>query len=126
PSAYHWEGDRLDRDLARAQHAAALGVQARLAVVPAEHLCRIAFRSNAAPPAALVLTLVHSTLRELDSRIALRQSGDGYAGPCDAPRSGHWHAELTDQAGTWMVRREIIGWIGSLEFSGRALAGGTK
>jgi hypothetical protein len=56
----------------------------------------------------------------------LRPSGDGYAGPCNAPRSGHWHAELTDQAGTWMIRREISGWSDSLEFSGRAPAGSAQ
>jgi hypothetical protein len=125
PPAYHWEGERLDHDLARFERAAAIDVRAKLALAPAEHLCRMRFTSDAAPPAALVLTLVHATERELDRSITLRAIADGYEGWCDAPPDGHWHAQLADQGETWMVRAETTGAINSLEFSGRGSSGST-
>jgi len=130
PQEYHWEGARLDQDFARAERAAAIDVRARLSVTPAEHLCRVSFASEAPPPDALVLRLVHATRSAFDRTLTLRPAFDGYEASCEPPAKGHWLVELTDPAATWSVRTESLGVLQSLELrarspSGRAHPGGT-
>ncbi|HTV53154.1 MAG TPA: FixH family protein [Steroidobacteraceae bacterium] len=113
PAQYHWEGAQYDQDVARAEHAAALGVQAVL-MQAGPQSCRLRLELRGAAPQELHLLLVHATNPALDRRLVLRRHDGTYDGACAGLTSEHYHVELTDAADTWSVRRELTGAVNGL------------
>jgi len=111
PDEYHWEGMSLDRDFADAHRASELNVHATLRMLPPAGRCQVALNLGSAPPAALILNLVHATHPELDRHVRLSRVNAAYEGYCGALPSGHWHLELSDTGGNWSVRRDVFGAI---------------
>jgi len=119
PDEYHWEGVQLDRDFAGSRRAADLDVRALLQLTPGTQTCTVKLQLNGTVPRALVLKFVHSTRPDLDRRIRLAPSTDGYVGHCGVVPEGHWHLELADEAGSWAVREDVFGALDGSKISAR-------
>jgi hypothetical protein len=112
PEQYHWEGFRLDRDFARADQAAALGVRAVFDGVGVSGECRARLELEGEPPDSISLTLTHATQPSLDQHITFRRmgrSGARYVAQCSAAPESHWRAELTAGETGWSIRQNIPG-----------------
>jgi uncharacterized protein len=119
PATYHWEGENLDRDFARARHAAQLGVEVRLSVDPAG-TCLASLRSAPGDPASLTLLLTNGSDPGLDRVILLRRTSPGEYGAACAPiPDGRWRVSLADPDGNWIIRTQVVGTPGSLELRAR-------
>jgi len=109
PDEYHWEGMSLDRDFADARRAADLNVHATVQTLPATGTCRVTLQLDGPLPSDLTLKLVHATHPDLDRQVRLPRTGAAYEGHCGVVASGHWHLELSDVAGAWSVRKDVLG-----------------
>jgi hypothetical protein len=123
PGEYHWEGMQLDRDFADANRALELNVRATLFVTQSSGLCRLSVRLEGPPPEALRLSLIHGTRPDLDRQVPLSRAGSAYEGQCGAVPPGHWHVELTDEAGAWSVREDVFGALDGKTISARVANG---
>jgi hypothetical protein len=103
PQEYHWEGDRLDRDFARARSAAALGIEVVLEVRGGQ--CHAALRGAVDDVAALNLLLTHGSDASLDRRVRLARIATGdYRAPCAPLASGKWRVAVDADAASWALR----------------------
>ena len=119
PDEYHWEGMSLDRDFADARRAADLNVHATVQTLPATGTCRVTLQLDGALPPDLTLKLVHATHPDLDRQVRLPRTGASYEGHCGVVPSGHWHLELSDVAGSWSVRKDVLGGLDDITIDAR-------
>jgi hypothetical protein len=103
PEEYHWEGDRLDRDFARARSAAALGVEVFLEVRGGQ--CRATLSGAAGDVQALNVLLTHGSDASLDRRVRLSRVAAGdYRAPCAPLAAGKWRVAIDADAASWALR----------------------
>jgi len=119
PEEYHWEGVKLDRDFARADKAAALGVRAVLENFGSSGTCSVRLELQGESPARLSVRMIHATQPALDRVVPLRRSGAtralaSYTGDCRAAPEGHWRIELTDAENGWTIRQNLRGPLASM------------
>lgn len=119
PDEYHWEGVSLDRDFADARRATDLNVHATLRTLTATGTCQVTLRLDGSSPSILTLNLVHATHPDLDRQIRLTRQGASYEGHCGIIPSGHWHLELSDPAGNWSVRKDVLGELDNIVVDAR-------
>ena len=126
PASYHWEGESLDRDFARARNAAAHGIEVSFAVQPAAGRCSATLRHAPDDPGALTLLFANGADAGLDRVILLRREAAGrYSGDCAPPPVGRWRVSLEDAAGAWAIRTQVAGSIAQLELRARDPDGST-
>jgi hypothetical protein len=102
PEEYHWEGDRLDRDFARARSAAALGVEVSLEVRGGQ--CHATLNRAADAAAALNVLLTHGSNASLDRRLRLARVAAGdYRAPCAPLEAGKWRVAIDADGAPWAV-----------------------
>lgn len=109
PTSYHWEGERLDADFARARRAAQLGIAVQLDLSGAGGQCVVSLTPASAGGDALELLLTHGVDVGLDRMLRLTRVDEGtssarYRAPCAVPPSGRWRISLQDAAGSWALR----------------------
>ena len=105
PTGYHWEGERLDADFARARRAAELGIAAKFDLSGAGGQCAVTITPASAGGNALELLLTHGVDAGLDRMLRLtRVTDDEYRSPCAALPRGRWRIALQDAAGSWALR----------------------
>ena len=102
---------RMERD----QQARALGLSARLVVIPEGNgdneqpaLIRVQLVADREPlpePGSLILRVIHPTTADKDRVLELRRAGDGYEGRLDWPAT-RYYLELADPASRWRLRGE--------------------
>lgn len=123
PADYHWEGERLDADFARARQAAQLGVTAVLRL-SADGQCAVTLSPASAGGDALELRLTHGVDAGLDRMLRLVRVGEGeYAAPCAPLPRGRWRIALQDAAGSWALRASAVDSLANLELRARAPEG---
>jgi hypothetical protein len=124
PANYHWEGQNLDRDFARAREAAQLGVEVSLVADPVIGTCLASVRSAPGDPATLTLMLTNGSDPGLDRVVLLRRTSKGeYGASCPAIPEGRWRLSLEDPEGKWIIRTQLAGTLGHLELRARSPEG---
>ena len=120
PPAYHWEGERLEEDFARARSAAALGIELTLTIAPQEGTCRLSLRHAPGDPAAIYLQLTHGVDAGLDRIVRLARVAAGeYRAGCAPIPAGRWRVSVEDEAHRWSVRGVADGTVTRLELRAR-------
>ena len=120
PANYHWEGQNLDRDFARARQAAQLGIEFRLAADPVAGTCQGSLRAASGDPATLTLMLTSGSDPGLDRVVLLRRISKGeYRASCPPIPEGRWRVSLEDAEGTWILRSQLAGTLTELELRAR-------
>jgi hypothetical protein len=122
PPQYHWEGDHLDADFARASRAAEQGLAGTLEVHAAQKLCVV--NLPAAGAESLLLLLTHSDDAGLDRQLRLQRVRPGvYQTECEAPPAAKWRISLGDDANTWAIRARAEGLLTQVPLRARNPAG---
>ncbi len=110
PAAYHWEGERLEADFARARIAATAGVELTFEWRPATHDCVATLIRAPADVRALELQITHHSDADLDRPLQLKRVDAGrYQGECAAIPAGRWRISVEDDARSWSVRGRVDG-----------------
>lgn len=107
---YYKRGLAVNQVLARAEHAARLGLNARLTIAAEpQGAVRVELHGAVgALPAALTLAMSHPTRAGMDQRLPLPQGSPGvYVGRVAPLAPGRWHVILEDAAATWRIRGEL-------------------
>ena len=105
-SDYYKRGLNINKDLARIEHARALGLEAEVRLRAGEASLRL--RARGALPARLDLNLRHPTRAGMDRLLSATRVGDDYAvQPAPLP-AGHWQIDIEDPARTWRLSGTII------------------
>jgi hypothetical protein len=124
PASYHWEGEQLDRDFARARNAAAHGIELSFVAQDAGQ-CAAVLRHAPGDPRTLTLLFANGADAALDRVILLRRIAYGrYAGACPALPPGRWRVSLEDDAGQWAIRSQVSGAVAQLALRARHPEGG--
>jgi hypothetical protein len=119
PESYHWEGERLDTDFARARAAATLGIEVDFETRAGQ--CRASVRNVPLDPAALNLLLTHGSDAGLDRRLRLmRVSEREYRAACTPIEAGSWRITLGDDSLAWSVRAAATGNLESVALRARS------
>jgi hypothetical protein len=106
PPIYHWEGESLDADFARAMQAARLGLVAELGVAGGR--CELSLTPAPASGEDLRVTLTNGSHASLDRTVAMRQVRPGhYAAACEPLPRGRWRVAIQDAANTWQLRSRL-------------------
>ena len=122
PADYHWEGDRLDEDFARASAAAALRIEAVLTVEAGQ--CRALLR-NLPDVAALNVLFTHGSDPGLDRRLRLQRVSEGdYRVACAPLEPGRWRVAMDDDSGKWAIRGDADDLADGLYLRARTPDGG--
>src|SRR5436309_2221760 len=108
PAAYHWEGERLDRDFAQQRNAAAQGIHAALSTNTAAGVCtatvNAATGSAYRDAASLTLLFANGADAALDRVVLLKRVAEGeYRGTCAPIPPGRWRIALQDDPGQWSI-----------------------
>lgn len=107
---YYKDGLAVNRSLAQAEAARALGLAGELAIEPATRLVTLRIAPADALPATLYLALLHPTDAELDRVLPLARLGEGeYAGTLDALPDGRRYLQLgaSRDSSPWLLRGEL-------------------
>lgn len=110
PAQYAWEGAPLDRDIARAGRAEALGIGAALSFGPSGRIeARVGARPGTPLPTQLVLSITHASRPALDRRVVLLAADDkgGFAAVSPPLPAGIWRLQLEDTDGAWRLRGDL-------------------
>lgn len=108
PPTYHWEGDGLDRDFARARNAATRDIAMSLELRDGE--CIAVVRNLPAGSETLELELANGADAMLDRFIVLRRVGPGeLRAACEPLPQGRWWINVNDGAGDWSLRTRSEG-----------------
>jgi uncharacterized protein len=122
PATYHWEGERLDADFARARRGASLGVAVTLEVARGE--CVATVRNAPGGAATLELELANAATAALDRALVLQRDAAGsYRGECADLPAGRWWISLREPTADWSVRARVEGPLTSVELRARDPAG---
>lgn len=95
---------RRERDLA----AAALGVEARIRIVPGAELVELELFPASLQPAGLQLRLSHPLVAERDQIVDLIRTPTGWSGALP-PLEGRWYVQLYPRDGGWRLAGELSG-----------------
>ena len=95
---------RRERDLA----AAALGVEARIRILPGVGLVELELFPASLQPAGLQLLLSHPLVAERDQVVELMRTPTGWSGSLP-PLEGRWYLQLYPQDGDWRLAGELAG-----------------
>jgi uncharacterized protein len=102
------EGIAINRDPARDDAAAKLGVTARVSDADGALTVRLAL-DEANAPRALVAILSHATRAEYDRMLTLQRGEDGtYSAALPALNRGHWYVELSPPNRAWRLTGEFV------------------
>jgi hypothetical protein len=102
------EGIAINRDPARDEAAARLGVTARVSDANGALAVRLA-PGRAEAPRRLVVILSHATRAEYDRMLTLERGADGtYSAPLAALDRGHWYVEVTPADRAWRLTGEFV------------------
>jgi hypothetical protein len=114
PPAYHWEGDGLDRDVARAQNAAGLGISLALEVRDGE--CIATVRNLPAATETLELAVANGVNAALDRFVTLRRTAPTeLRAECEPLPRGRWWIDVSDPGGEWSLRARAEGTLARVE-----------
>lgn len=112
---YYKQGLAINRTLARAERAQAMGLEARLAVREGQAQLRLAGHPGVVLPPRVRLTLSHPTRSGLDQALLLTGQGGVYTGPAVELPAGRWQVVIEDEAATWrlagaasLTEREVV------------------
>ena len=106
---YYKRGLAAGETLARSQHAADLGIEARMSLAEDTIRVRISARDPGwAAPANLHLTLSHPTRAGIDQASLLQRDGETYRGKLNLPASGQWLLLLEDEKKTWRLLGSVM------------------
>jgi hypothetical protein len=109
------EGIAINRDPARDEAAAELGVGARVSV-DAGTVSVDLHAGRAEPPRRLVAILSHATRAPLDRMVTLERGADGtYSIALPDLARGHWYLELTPPDRTWRLTADFVDRLPSRE-----------
>ncbi len=100
---YYKQGLGINRTLARAERAQAMGLKARLVVREDRVEIRLAGGSGAQLPARIRLTFSHATRGGLDQTLFLAGQGGIYVGAVAALSAGRWQVLVEDEAANWRL-----------------------
>lgn len=115
------EGIAINRDPARDEAAARLGVAARVSDANGALSVRLELPAAEAPR-ALVAILSHATRAEYDRMLTLRRGADGvYSAPLEELHRGHWYLELSPPSRAWRLTGDFVDRAPALEL--RPIAG---
>jgi hypothetical protein len=118
PTTYHWEGEGLDRDFARAQNAANLGISLSLEVRDGE--CVATARNLPAATETLDLEIANGADAALDRFVTLRRVGPAeLRADCSPLPRGRWWIDVSDSAGGWSLRARSEGTLARVELGAR-------
>jgi len=94
----------IELDRQRDQHAARLGVGARLELrpQPADRKQAVSISLTGAAPDKLNLQLIHPTLEHMDQRVVLLRDGDVYTGSV-IRADARLHVLISDEQGSWRL-----------------------
>jgi hypothetical protein len=95
---------RRERDLA----AAALGVEAKLRIVPGAGLVELELSPATVEPEGLQLLLSHPLVAERDQVVELMRTPTGWSGNLP-PLEGRWYVQLYPRDGSWRLAGELAG-----------------
>jgi hypothetical protein len=125
PAEYHWEGERLDADFARARAAAGLGIEVTLDIRDGQ--CLASLRNLPTRPKAINLLLTHGSDASLDRRVRLplRAAGE-YRVACAPLESGKWRVAVDDDSARWAVRANADGPLTNLLLRARDPVGAIR
>jgi hypothetical protein len=116
PPAYHWEGERLDRDFALARNAATHGIEMTFKLDADALACSAALRKAPDDPATLTLLFTNGSDAGLDRVVLMKRVEAGqYRGTCGPLPAGRWRLAIEDAAGAWALRDEFNGRVDQLE-----------
>jgi hypothetical protein len=114
PATYHWEGEGLDRDVARAQNAAGLGISLTLEVRDGE--CVATVRNLPPATETLELELANGANAALDRLVTLRRTGPAeLRADCEPLPRGRWWIDASDPGGEWSLRTRSEGTLSRVE-----------
>jgi uncharacterized protein len=114
PPTYNWEGEGLDRDVARAQNAAGLGISLSLEVRDGE--CVATVRNLPAATNTLALELANGADAALDRFVTLRRTGlTELRAKCEPLPRGRWWIDVSDPGGEWSLRARSEGTLSRFE-----------
>lgn len=101
---YYKRGLAINRTLAKEERAARLGMRAQVSFSDDGTALRVLVSGGGAPPARLVLRLVHATRAELDQTVVLgHASGGWYEASVRPMGGGKWTLLLEDPDGGWRL-----------------------
>jgi hypothetical protein len=108
PATYHWEGDGLDRDFARARNAATRDIALSLELRNGE--CIAVVCNLPAETQTLALELASGSDAMLDRFVVLRRVGPNeLRAKCEPLPRGRWWINVNDDAGDWSLRARSEG-----------------
>ena len=109
------EGIAINRDPARDDAAARLGVGARVSDADGALSVRLE-AGDAEAPRALVAILSHATRAEYDRMLTLTRGTDGtYSAALPELHRGHWYVELSPPNRAWRLTGEFVDRAPALE-----------
>lgn len=95
---------RLERD----ETAAALGVTARIRLIPGADVVEVRLSPASVDPEALELRLSHPLVEERDQVIRLLRVPEGWSGSLEPP-DGRWYLQLYPGDRSWRLSGELEG-----------------
>jgi hypothetical protein len=109
PKRYAWEGSALDRDVARAERARALGLAATLEIGDDGKVTAVVTQEGGATTAGLMLHLTHTTRPRADRSLLLRPTTTPgrYEGRTQDLPAARWLVQLEDERGGWQLRGRL-------------------
>jgi hypothetical protein len=114
PATYHWEGEGLDRDFARAQNAASLRISLSLEVRDGE--CVATVRNLPGATETLELSIANGANAALDRFVTLQRVGPAeLRAACEPLPRGRWWIDVSDPAGEWSLRTRSEGTLSRVE-----------
>lgn len=118
PPTYHWEGDGLDRDFARARNAATRDIALSLELRDGE--CIAVVRNLPADSETLALELANGSNAALDRFVTLRRVAPGeLRAKCEPLPPGRWWINVNDDAGDWSLRARAEGTLAHVSMRAR-------
>lgn len=100
---YYKQGMTINRTLARAKQAQAMGLEAWLAVRDGRAELRLVSRTGATLPPRVRLTLFHPTRSGLDQALLLTGQDGVYGALVAELPAGRWQFVAEDEGGTWRL-----------------------
>ncbi len=105
---YYKVGLGINRELAREQKAAQLGLTAALRLNLARDAVEIHLQPAGIAPERLRLALRHATRAQHDRVVILSNDGSGtYRGALDSTPQGDWHVSLAPEDSAWRLRGRL-------------------
>lgn len=104
---YYKQGLEVNRVIARAEKAQAMGLGARVLI--SSERAEVALRAlpQTDLPDRIQLSITHPTRAGKDRRLWLARAGDRYVGDIRGLPAGHWKLSVEDAAASWRLVGDI-------------------